>query len=204
MRNYIRVVISAIFTLILCCAAVSRQTAAPRPATADSAPANAGQGEEPEPSSPPQRQQKPSDEPTLETNLKFLENQLSNRRAIDTTFHWTNEVTGSQGDIHAVFQITEFHGDTNTCHISFTIANPNSAIDTDLSFYLRDVEAVREATAEQYMKEIDDVSDPPEFVVLVKVANIALGREIWLTDENSANRVASALKHAVGLCSGGS
>jgi hypothetical protein len=143
--------------------------------------------------------------------LKFLQDELSSIGRMNVTLYWTNEVTGRRGVTYAASEITEFRADATSCNISYNLTNPNAAAGDDLSFDLKDVETVRELTAEQYMKELhtasghpemDNISDPPQFVVVAKVANTSRAREFWLLDEDLANRVAAALNRAVRLCGG--
>jgi len=215
MKNLERIVFSLFLILLLCSPAISQQAAAPRPRAAGTAPANAGQGEEPKPTPPPTPPlPKPPDEPSLLDTMKFIQDQMSNLPRLDTTLYWTNNRTGRHGQTQGVQEIASFSSDASACQIGYSLVDPdpNSVGYREFSFELKSVSTVRimtyaELTTEQMHANgfVDTTtwSDPPEFAILVTLANTSDHHEFYFIDQNVANRVGEALTRAVRLCGGG-
>lgn len=149
--------------------------------------------------------------PNLQATLGSLQNELSGQAPINATFYWVSGATGRHGQTRTIYEISQFAADADSCHVNYLLGNPNGT-DTDLSFDLKDVQSIRELSGDDYMQElwtakghpeVTATVDPPEYVVVVKVENVVLAREIWLIDEDSAKRVSDDLNTAARMCAEG-
>jgi hypothetical protein len=158
---------------------------------------------------------KPADSgPSLEVTMKFIQDKLNEQGTFNYVVFIHDDVGGSDWVVRRSSAATNFVADPSTCRVSYHqkhVINGKTVGDVDLWFALRYVRSLAVMTIEQNMKIVDtDGGNPswsyraePTFSVLRVKRTDNAGDDFLFHDEDSANRVAKALTHAVELCGGG-
>jgi len=160
---------------------------------------------------------KPADSgPSLAVTMKFLQDKLNEEGPINFTLFVHDDVGGSDWVIRRTFVESSFSTDANLCLLKYHLKrtdNGQQKLDVDQQLNLKSVQSVSVMTEEQSVK-INGAADgqtgqslrcdPSVFAMRIKIAGVSGGASVLLFhDEDTANRVAKALNHAVELCGGG-
>ncbi|MGB6855413.1 MAG: hypothetical protein WBE03_00905 [Terracidiphilus sp.] len=165
------------------------------------------------PQAQPVATQPTDSEPTLAATMQFIQDKLNERGALKFAVHTHDNADGKDSTDQYINETSNLIVDPTSCNISYHRTHKkNGAVeaDADVSFSLHNVQDVVVTTAEQSWKlsyssaghpTWDAKIDPPMFQVVVRKAGNQ-GNGFYFTDEEMANRVAKALRHAVELCGG--
>jgi hypothetical protein len=156
-----------------------------------------------------------ADGPTLETTMKFIQDKLQERGKMNFAVYTHDNADGKDYIDQYSGEASNIVADPAACSISFhSNIKRNGAVlvDTNISLSFRDVLDLAVMPEEQEFKKGYAAAghptwnprvDPPLFLVVARRAgNQANG--FLFVDEDTANRVAKAMVHAVELCGGGS
>ena len=154
--------------------------------------------------------------PSLAVTMQFIQDKLNEQGKISYALYTHDNAKGEDWPVYQIsIEATNFIADPATCRITWHKVTTNGGkvgIDRDFSLDLRDVQniEVRTSTKEAKMEdtangkpELDKRQDPPYFVVTPRSKG-NVETPLFFTYEDTANRVAKAMVHAVELCGGGS
>jgi hypothetical protein len=181
----------AALALLLFTAAAASQTAVPPP------PQPAGSG------------------PSLAATMQFIQNKMNEQGKINYALYTHDNASGEDWPVYQIsIEVTNVIADPATCRITWHKVTANGGkvgIDKDYSLDLRNVltfevrtsmhEAKMEDTANGH-PALDKRQDPPYFAVTARLRGNT-ETPLFFTAEDTANRVAKAMVHAVELCGGG-
>ncbi|MGA3161546.1 MAG: hypothetical protein ABSC77_10035 [Terracidiphilus sp.] len=155
-----------------------------------------------------------ADGPTLEATMKFIQTKLSEQGKLNFAIYTHDNVDGKDYTDLSSIEYNNIVADPATCRISYyRNSRTNNTSDGGVASYnLHDVVDLVVMIAEQDWKKRAAAAghptwnprfDPPMFLVMVRRAgNQENG--FYFSDEDTANRIAKAMVHAVELCGGGS
>jgi hypothetical protein len=160
---------------------------------------------------------KPADNgPSLAVTMQFIQDKLNQQGKISYTLHAHDNASGNDWPVYQIsIEAANVIANPATCRITWhKVASVDGkvGIDRDDLLDLRNVMTfeVRTSTYEAKMEDIangnpniDKRQDPPYFAVTAKLRDNT-AKPLFFTAEDTANRVAKALVHAVELCGGGS
>jgi len=158
---------------------------------------------------------KPADHnPSLPTTMKFIQDKLNDEGTFNYVIFVHDDVGGSEWTLRKVVAETNVVADPATCRINYhwkDVKNGSTVYDTDLWFNLKGVQSLSVMTLEQNQKLVDtDSGEPgrsyriePAIFVLRVIQTRNSHYDFFFHDEETANRVAKAMTHAVELCGGG-
>jgi hypothetical protein len=152
--------------------------------------------------------------PSLAVTMQFIQAKLSEQGKVNFAVYSHNNANGTDWTNLMSEENTNVAADPSTCRISYHWkATRDGAVtfDQDYWFSLRDVQKLEVRTGEQNQKKVDtDAGNPsldtrvdPPFFALVARRPGNIENHFLFTDEDTANRVAKAMVHAVELCGGG-
>ena len=153
--------------------------------------------------------------PSLADTMKFIEERLNSTGPVSFINYTHNNITGTDGTSKLTYEMTNVRAGAEGCRIDYHIrltVNEKVGSDRDVSFSLKDAHEVMMTTEDQSLKEANSKrgnpetafrTDPPVFSIFVKGKNAGLA-SFKLYDGSLANRITTALLHAVELCGGGS
>jgi hypothetical protein len=166
-----------------------------------------------EPVAPPP---KPADNgPTLAVTMQFIQDKMNEQGKINFALYTHDNSSGADWPVYQIsIEVTNVIADPATCRITWHKVTTNGGkvgINRDLSLDLRDVQTfeVRTSTHEAKMEDtangnpaLDKRQDPPYFALTARSKGNA-ETPLFFVNEDTANRVAKAMVHAVELCGGG-
>jgi hypothetical protein len=157
-----------------------------------------------------------ADGPSLAVTMQFIQDKLNAQGAIHYALYTHDNSNGEDWPVYQIsIHATNVVADPATCRISWHKVTSNGGkvgIDKDYSLNLRNVLTfeVRTSTYEAKVEDtangnpaLDKRQDPPYFTVTAKLRDNT-ETPFFVTSEDTANRVAKAMVHAVELCGGGS
>jgi hypothetical protein len=158
---------------------------------------------------------KPKDEgPSLSETMKFIQTKLNEVGKINFADYVHNNVTNSDWVVQNSSESTNVVADPAACRITYhmkILVNGDVAFDKDANIPLKEVQDLTVKTVEEDIKTIDVGlgfttrsyrADPPIFVLTVRRSGNG-SNAFDFADEETTNRVAKAMVHAVELCGGG-
>jgi len=147
--------------------------------------------------------------------MKFIQDKATDADKFNFIIYTHNNLNGQDASFQATVETTMFNADAPRCRIEYHLKvtdNGATMEDSDVSIDLKAIKAIEVISGDQSAKkaaaaagqpEIDFRIDPPHFTLtIVKLHETRY--YLNFPDESIANRVASALSHAVELCGGGS
>jgi hypothetical protein len=158
---------------------------------------------------------KPSDGPSLEVTMKYIEDKVSEENKQKyTTFVSDGAQGGAEWNNQFAVEISNFVADPKACRISFhwrSELNGKVADDSDYSLILKDVHDIVVLPQEANQQQVDARNGHPSWTSRIQptlftlVARRPKGLEnaFLFSSEELAGRVAKAMVHAVELCGGG-
>jgi TonB family protein len=154
--------------------------------------------------------------PSLDATMQFIQKKLRESDRIFYTVYTHDNVYNKDTVNRRSVETSNVVADPASCRISFhhkATVDDKTAADADERITLRDVMDLSVMTGEQYMLKLHDASaeppseenrfDPSIFYLVARGEKYNLAWFVF-NDEDSANRVAKAMVHAVELCGGGS
>jgi hypothetical protein len=186
-KNIVRVVSVAYFAALLSALALAQTAVQPPPKPADSG-------------------------PSLAATMQFIQEKVGQQGKINFALYVHDNAAGNDWIVQKALEVTNIVPHPETCILNFHVKlweNGSIVVDQDLGIPFRDAEDVIIQPVEQSIKENDNKagyttrsyrSDPPVFAL--RVRRKATYNELYFTDEETANRVAKAMVHAVELCGG--
>ena len=157
---------------------------------------------------------KPADSgPSLAVTMQFIQDKLNQQGKINFADYVHDNAAGKDWVTQNAYEIGEVVIHPESCIISYNVktwVNGAAGVGGDGYIPFNDVQDVVILPVEQAWKEIDSKagnttrsykSDPPVFSLRVRWK--VDYNEFHFTDEDTANRVAKAMVHAVELCGGG-
>ena len=157
---------------------------------------------------------KPSDSPSLEVTMKFIEDKVTDENNHKyTSFVSDPSQGGTEWNNQFSIEITNFVADPKACRISFhwrSEINGGIADDSEYSLTLKDVRDIVVMPQEANQQQIDARNGHPGWTSRIQpnlftlVARRPKGLEnaFLFSSEELAGRVAKAMIHAVELCGG--
>ncbi len=165
----------------------------------------------------------PADTASLAVTMKFIQDKLNAVGNVHYAAHWHDDVDDTDGVTTYNFEQSNVVADPANCWIKYhlRIVAGTGLNDRDNGFFLPDVQDLAVTTGEQYAHEhyvasgyptISAKVDPPIFWLVTRRPGNNSQSSVWrragedafvFTDEETANRVANAMHHAVELCGGG-
>jgi hypothetical protein len=157
---------------------------------------------------------KPADSgPSLPVTMKFIQDRLNEQGAFNYAVFYRDEADGSEWVNQFAEAASNVIANPGTCHISY---GWRSVMDQDISqgsaeFDLKNVRSLSVMSSDQGQRIVDadaghptwsSRTQPPLFLLRVKEVGNHVN-DFNFHDEDTANRVAKALTHAVELCGGG-
>jgi hypothetical protein len=156
-----------------------------------------------------------ADGPTLAATMQFIQTKLQERGRLNFAVYTHDNAEGKDYIDQYSSEATNIVADPAACSISYhRNIKKNGAVvaDDNVLFSLRDVQDLVVMPEEQDFKRAyaadghptwDARIDPPLFMVMAhRAGNQANG--FFFPSEDTANRIAKAMVHAVELCGGGS
>jgi len=160
---------------------------------------------------------------SLESTMKFIQDQLNAVGKVNYATHWHDYVDETDGVAQYSFEQSHVTADPASCWIRFhvKIVAGTALNDRDNGFFLPDVQDVVVTTGEQYANKhyiasgypsISAKVDPSIFWLVTQRPGNYSQASVWrragedafvFTDQETASRVAKAMRHAVELCGGG-
>jgi hypothetical protein len=164
----------------------------------------------------------PADTASLADTMKFLQDQLNAVGSVHYAEHWHDYVDDTDGVTQHSFEQSNVAADPASCWIKYHLKIVAGAglNDRDNGFFLPDVQDLVVTTGEQYANRhyvasgypnVSAKVDPPVFWLVARRPDDMSRLSLWrragenafvFTDEDTANRVAKAMLHAVQLCGG--
>jgi len=149
----------------------------------------------------------------LDATMKFLQEKLNEQGKMNWTTLYHDSADSSNWSYTFTFEVAHVSADAATCSVGYHYkVTRDSAVlgERDAQFNLHDVQNLTLIPAEQRQKKNDLAAghttwsakvNPPMFDLIVQAKEHA---EFYflLRDEDTANRVSKAMKHAVELCGG--
>ncbi|MGB9406753.1 MAG: hypothetical protein WCA89_04405 [Terracidiphilus sp.] len=159
---------------------------------------------------------KPADSgPSLAVTMKFIQDKMNEQGKINYALYTHDNSSGEDWPVYQIsIEATNVVADPATCRLTWHKVTTNGGkvgIDRDFSLDLRDVQtfevrtSVREAKMEDTANghpQLDKRQDPPYFAVTARSKG-NVETPFFFTNEETANRVAKAMVHAVELCGSG-
>jgi len=156
-----------------------------------------------------------ADGPSLAVTMQFIQDKMNEQGKINYTLYTHDNASGEDWPVYQIsIHATNVIADPATCRITWHKQTTNGGkvgIDRDFSLDLHTVLTfeVRTSTYEAKMEDtanghsnLDKRQDPPYFAVTAKLKDNT-ETPLFFSSENTANRVAKAMVHAVELCGGG-
>jgi hypothetical protein len=147
--------------------------------------------------------------------MQFIQDKMNEQGKINYALYTHDNSSNEDWPVYQIsIEISNAIADPTTCHITWHKVTANGGkvgIDKDFSLDLKNVETieVRTSTREAKMEDtanghpaLDKRQDPPYFAVTA-LSNGNMETPIFFRSEETANRVAKAIVHAVELCGGG-
>ncbi len=165
----------------------------------------------------------PADTASLADTMKFIQDQLNAVGNVHYAAHWHDYGDDTDGVTQYSFEQSSVIADPGSCWIKYhlKIVAGTGLNDRDNGFFLPDVQNLVVTTGEQYADKhyiasgypnVSAKVDPPVFWLVARRPEDMSRLSVWrragenafvFTDEETANRVAKAMLHAVQLCGGG-
>jgi TonB family protein len=152
---------------------------------------------------------------SLTATMQFVEEKLGESSRVSYTVYTHDNTYGKDSIDRRGVETSNIAADPASCRVSYhqkVTADNKVAADADDRFRVRDVMDVSVMTGEQYLMKLHGDSaeapreenrfDPPIFYLVVRGAKYDLAWFLF-TDDDTANRVAKEMVHAVELCGGG-
>ena len=159
--------------------------------------------------------QKPKDKgPSLEVTMKFIQDKMNSTGAVNLVLYGHDGVSGNDWSNQFSFEVSGATVNVPACVVSFhfkSTKNAQSYIDQDAGIPLKLIENIIVMPIEQAFKEADTKggnpqkssrADPATFVLRAFRTGGAIN-DVYFQDQELANRVATAMVHAVEICGGG-
>jgi hypothetical protein len=158
---------------------------------------------------------KPADSgPSLVVTTKFIQDKLNDQGTFNHLLYVHDDVAGSDWVLRRTLSASNVIVDPGACSITYhwkTTQNGSQVSDSNLSFSLQAVQTISVLTTEQEVKLVDtdagvlghNYRSDPSFFMLRVARSHTLINTFPVHDEDTANRLAKALTHAVELCGGG-
>ena len=154
--------------------------------------------------------------PSLAVTMQFIQDKMNEQGKINYTLYTHDNAKGEDWPVYQIsIEFTNVIADPATCRITghkITLRDGTVRMNRDLSLDLRDVLNVEVRTSMQEAKREDTANGHPEYdkrqdpsyfaVTAISKGNVET--PFFFTYEDTANRVAKAMVHAVELCGGGS
>ncbi len=152
--------------------------------------------------------------------MKFIQDKMNEQGKINYALYTHDNALGTDWPVYQIsVEASNVVADPATCSITWHKTTTNNGAvngNGDFSLDLRNVLSVEVSTSVKEAKRedtargnpaLDKRQDPPYFVVLAQSLDNAgktVGTPLFFSSEDTANRVAKAMTHAVELCGGGS
>ncbi len=153
--------------------------------------------------------------PTLAATMQFIQDKTNEQGKINFALYTHDNSNGDDWPIYQIsIEATNAVADPASCRLTWHKVTTNGGkvgIDRDLTLDLKNVETfeVRTSMHEAKMEDtanghpaLDKRQDPPYFAVTARSKG-NVETPLFFRDEETANRVAKAMVHAVELCGGG-
>jgi hypothetical protein len=158
-----------------------------------------------------------NDGPSLEVTMKFIQDKVSEIGPLNSAVY-CHSTAGNDFMNRRKVEATNVVANASTCRFSYRWKWEQDGTvvwDVDVGFSFKDVGDIVVMPVDQYQKEVDTAAghpeiscraDPPLFALKVRRTDIKRSNafDFDFPDEQTANRVAKAMVHAVELCGGGS
>jgi hypothetical protein len=156
-----------------------------------------------------------ADSPSLEATMQFIQKKLSELGTVNFAAYLHDNANGTDATDQVVIEYSNVVTDPSACRIAYhrkaVDKSDAKPMEENLSLSLRDVQDLVVMPGEQRLKKVNTASghptldarvDPPIFVLVARKAGNQENSFIFFNEE-TANRVAKAMVHAVELCGGG-
>jgi hypothetical protein len=153
--------------------------------------------------------------PSLAVTMKFIQDKMNEQGKINYALYTHDNSSDEDWPVYQIsIEISNVIANPATCRITWhkvTTNNGKAGIDRDFSLDLRSVLnlEVRTSTREAKMEDtanghpaLDKRQDPPYFATTAQSKG-NVETPFFFTSEDTANRIAKAMVHAVELCGGG-
>jgi hypothetical protein len=153
--------------------------------------------------------------PSLAVTMQFIQDKMNEQGKINYALYTHDNAKGEDWPVYQIsIDVTNVVADPATCRITWHKVTTNGGkvgINGDFSLDLRNVLSfeVRTSMHEAKMEDtangnpaLDKRQDPPYFAVTAKLRENT-ETPLFFPSEETANRVAKAMVHAVELCGGG-
>jgi hypothetical protein len=158
---------------------------------------------------------KPTDEgPSLEATMKFIQDKLNDIGPVNHAISVHNNAAGNDWTNQFKGKVTKVVADPSACRISYhwKLERDGAVVsDFDAGYSFKDVGDIVVTPLEQYLKKMDTAAghpqfnysvDPPVFALQVRRTDTKRSDDLFISDEQLANRLAKTMVHAVELCGG--
>jgi hypothetical protein len=152
--------------------------------------------------------------PSLDVTMKFIQDKLNSVGTVNVVSYVHDGVAGNDWTAQFAYGISPVNANALGCLVNYhfkQVLNGQSVRDQDAGIPLKLVENIIVMPIDQSLKEVNAKeghpslstrTDPPAFT-LRAVRSDGASNEIFFQDQDLANRVATAMVHAVELCGGG-
>jgi hypothetical protein len=165
----------------------------------------------------------PADTASLEVTMKSIQDNLNAVGNVHYAAHWHDYVDDTDGATQYSFEESNVVASPASCWIKYHLkfVAGTALNDRDNGIFLPDVQDLVVTTGEQYANKhyvasgyptVSAKVDPPIFWLVTRRPENNSQLSVWrkagedafiFTDEETANRVAKAMLHAIELCGGG-
>jgi len=165
-----------------------------------------------QPYSPPP---KPADSaPSLAFTLKYIQDKITENGKMNYMAYSHDNIANTDGTNLFTYEVSNVIVHTDVCVLSYHIKTTRdgaTGIDLDAGVPFKLIQKVMIITSDQDIKasnvaagrpSLDSRIDPPHFTLIAQRAGGGTNN-FYFPDEDTANRVAKAMIHAIELCGGG-